>query len=349
VRCRHCLDDRDRIFAILGLQYHARYPWNASVRNVKPDYSRSTEDLYAKLAYDISKLGGTLRLLSSVHHGCRLPTWTEGAEPSWIPKWNEYLTSDLEHQDIRGRWAGVGLQIRYCLIYPTSIDIQQKSIVVECVRYDIGGQISDSLLRVDGEFQNAESTFVFWRKALHSIHHGRRSKPLGYAWTTIKISDIVCGTENFLEQTEGELYGARNFVKILHWQQRVQDLGEAEQLANRQLCVMLKASLRAVEEDNPYLRHGDYAPPERLFHPTERLRHRRLFLTRRNQVGLGPEAMREGDVIVNLKGSTLPFIVRPQGSFYRFVGAARMPESMRRNAIVQAEREGAKMELINIR
>jgi hypothetical protein len=316
---------------------------------VKPDYSRSTEDLYAKLAYDISKLGGTLRLLSSVHHGCRLPTWTEGAEPSWIPKWNEYLTSDLEHQDIRGRWAGVGLQIRYCLIYPTSIDIQQKSIVVECVRYDIGGQISDSLLRVDGEFQNAESTFVFWRKALHSIHHGRRSKPLGYAWTTIKISDIVCGTENFLEQTEGELYGARNFVKILHWQQRVQDLGEAEQLANRQLCVMLKASLRAVEEDNPYLRHGDYAPPERLFHPTERLRHRRLFLTRRNQVGLGPEAMREGDVIVNLKGSTLPFIVRPQGSFYRFVGAARMPESMRHDAMAQAEQEGAKMELMEIR
>jgi hypothetical protein len=349
VRCRHCLDDRDRIYAILGLQYHARYPWNASLRNIEPDYSRSTDDLYARLAYDISRLGGTLRLLSSVHHNTRLPAWEKGAEASWIPKWNEYLTSDLEHKDIRGRWTGNGLQILYCLIYPTSIDLQQKSIVVELVRYDIVALVSDPLLRVDGKLQNAESTFTFWRKALHSIHNGRNSTSLEFAWTTTKISNIVCGTENFFEQSNVELDGARNLLRIFLWQQSVQDLGEAEQLANRQLCVMLKGSLRAVEHHNPYLRRGNSAPPERLFHPTERLKHRRLFLTQRNQVGLGPEAMRQGDVVVNLKGSTLPLIVRPQGSIYRFVGAARMPESMRLNAMVQAEREGARMEIIEIR
>jgi hypothetical protein len=112
---------------------------------------------------------------------------------------------------------------------------------------------------------------------------------------------------------------------------------------------MLKAGLRAVQEHNPFLKDGEYAPYERLFHPAERLKYRRLFLTQRKQVGLGPEAMRPGDVVVNLKGSTLPFIVRPQGSFCRFVGAARMLESMRRDAMAQAEQGGAKMELMEIR
>jgi hypothetical protein len=151
---------------------------------------------------------------------------------------------------------------------------------------------------------------------------------------------------SFFEQTAAALYGARDLIKILRWQHRVQDLEEAERMANRNLCCLLKGSLRAAREHNPYLMGDDR---ERLFCPAERLRQRRLFLTQQNQVGLGPEAMREGEVVVDFKGITLPFIVRRQGSFYRFVGAARMPESMRRNAMVQAEQGGAKMELMEIR
>jgi hypothetical protein len=347
VRCRHCLDDRDRIFAVLGLKYHARYPWNDVVRNLEPDYSQPVDRLYERLACDISKLGGTLRLLSAVHHGSRLPAWTEGAEPSWIPKWNEYLTPDLEHQDLRGRWVGTGLknglQIRYRLVYPISIDIHLKSFTVECIRYDNVAVLSDPLLHADGESQNAESMYAFWRKALRTIH-GARSRSIDFARTTIKISDCICGTVKYFEQAEAELHGARNLLDILRWQYREQDLGKEEQLANRNLCVMLAASLR---EAKPLLRGGP--PYKRLFQPAGRLKYRRLFLTQRNQVGLGPEAMRQGDVVVNLKGSTIPFIVRPQGSFYRFVGAARMPESMRRDAMAQAEQEGAKIELIEIR
>jgi hypothetical protein len=348
VRCRHCLDDRDRVYAVLGLPYHPRYPWNVIIRNIEPDYSQRVGDLHERLACDFVKLGGTLRVLSAVHHGSSLRAWQGGVEPSWIPRWNEYLTSDLEHRNLRGRWTGNELEVRYRLIRPTSIDLHQKSIVVECVRYDSVTLLSDSLLHADGESQNAESMFAFWREALRT-RHGARSSRLEFAWTTIKISDCICGTVKYFELIEAELHGALNLLEILRWQYRKQNLGEAEQSANRQLCVMLKAGLRAVQEHNPFLKDGEYAPYERLFHPAERLKYRRLFLTQRKQVGLGPEAMRPGDVVVNLKGSTLPFIVRPQGSFCRFVGAARMPESMRRDAMAQAEQGGAKMELMEIR
>jgi hypothetical protein len=90
VRSRHCLDDRDRISAILGLKYHVRY-----------HYSRTVDDLYERLAYGTSKLGGTLRLLSSVHHGFHLKAWAEEVRSSWIPRWDEHLTSDLEHKNTK--------------------------------------------------------------------------------------------------------------------------------------------------------------------------------------------------------------------------------------------------------
>jgi hypothetical protein len=346
VRCRDCLDDRDRIFAVLGLRYHARYPWNAVIRNIEPDYSQPVDDLYERLACDISKLGGTLRVLSAVHHSSHLQAWAEGVEPSWIPNWNRYVTSDLKHNDLRGRWFGNELRTRHCLFYPASLDLHYKSMTLDCVRYDTVTLISDSLLHADRESPNAGSIHDFCREALHHMPSAR-STPLDYAWNTINIGDSICGTANYFQRPEAELFGARNLIKVLCRQHAEHDLGEAEQFANRQLCVELEASLQAVQEHNPDLKDDTHY--ESPVHPAERLRHRRLFLTQRNQVGLGPEAMRQGDVVVNLKGSTLPLVIRPQGSFYRFVGAARMPESMRLDAMAQAEQEGAKIELIEIR
>jgi hypothetical protein len=346
VRCRDCMDDRDRIFAVLGLRYHSRHPWNAVVRNIKPDYSQHVDDLYEKLAYDLLSLGGTLRVLSAVHHSSHLPAWAEGVNPSWIPNWNEYLTTDLEHNDLRGRWSGNKLQIRHCLVCPASIDLHHKSIILDCVRYDAVALLSDPLLHADRESPNAESIHAFYRESLHHMSSARCT-PLDFAWNTIYIGDTICGTTNYFQRPAAELLGARNLIEVLCRQHHEYDLGEVEQIANRGLRVELEASLRAVQEHNPDLKDDTHY--ERPVHPVERLRHRRLFLTQRNQVGLGPEAMRQGDVVVNLKGSTIPFIVRPQGSFYRFVGAARMPESMRRDAMAQAEQEGAKIELIEIR
>jgi hypothetical protein len=343
VRCRHCLDDRDRIFAVLGLKYHARYPWNDVVRNLEPDYSQPVDKLYERLACDTSKLGGTLRLFSAVHHGSRLPAWTEGAEPSWVPKWNEYLTSDLDHKELGSSTGQSRVQIR---CFPTSIDVLQKRITVDCVRYGEVALFSESLLHADAKSKNAQSMCAFWQKALHEIHD-TQCTPLEFAWTIIKISDCICGIVNYHEHTEAELHGARHLIKVLRWQNQKQNLGKAEQYATSHLCFMLEESLRAVMDHSPDL--GEGIPYGTGFHSADRLKHRRLFLTQRNQVGLGPEAMRPGDVVVNLKGSTMPLIIRPQGTFYRFVGAARMPESMRRDAMAQAEQEGAKMELIEIR
>jgi hypothetical protein len=60
------------------------------------------------------------------------------------------------------------------------------------------------------------------------------------------------------------------------------------------------------------------------------------------QIGLGPQAMRQVDVVVNINGSDVPLILRAHGSSYRFVGAAYIPESIRLYAIGEAEKEGTR-------
>jgi hypothetical protein len=63
---------------------------------------------------------------------------------------------------------------------------------------------------------------------------------------------------------------------------------------------------------------------------------------KRNQIGLGPGAMHQGDAVVSLKGSDVPLVWRAEGSYYRFIGAAYTPEKMRHNAIGEAEKAGAR-------
>jgi hypothetical protein len=52
------------------------------------------------------------------------------------------------------------------------------------------------------------------------------------------------------------------------------------------------------------------------------LKGRRLFQTMPGKIRLGPEAMREGDIIVTTENSLVPLVLREQENFHRFVGIA---------------------------
>jgi hypothetical protein len=49
-----------------------------------------------------------------------------------------------------------------------------------------------------------------------------------------------------------------------------------------------------------------------------------LFLTNTGMLGLGPEAMRSGDVVVVLHGGSVPFVLRPVEDLWRLVGECYM-------------------------
>jgi hypothetical protein len=47
---------------------------------------------------------------------------------------------------------------------------------------------------------------------------------------------------------------------------------------------------------------------------------RRIFTTNDGRIGLGPMAMRTGDLVVILFGSTWPFVLRPYNNKYKMCG-----------------------------
>jgi hypothetical protein len=55
---------------------------------------------------------------------------------------------------------------------------------------------------------------------------------------------------------------------------------------------------------------------------------RRLFWTENAVLGLGPQCMRAGDVVVVLHGGNTPYILRPKGDNYLFMGQAYVDDIM---------------------
>jgi hypothetical protein len=69
--------------------------------------------------------------------------------------------------------------------------------------------------------------------------------------------------------------------------------------------------------------------------------HNRLFTTRKGHLGLGPKAMKEGDIVTVLFGGNIPFVLRPVGDeHYRLVGECYFHSVMEGQAIEEWKKSG---------
>lgn len=56
--------------------------------------------------------------------------------------------------------------------------------------------------------------------------------------------------------------------------------------------------------------------------------HRTVFVTTRGYMGLGTDNVKPGDAVCILFGGTVPFVLRPEAHFWRFVGDAFVEDVM---------------------
>jgi hypothetical protein len=76
-------------------------------------------------------------------------------------------------------------------------------------------------------------------------------------------------------------------------------------------------------------RRNELLPQETFYDEAEIVcMNRRLFKTENEDFGLGPESMREGDVIVVLFGGDAPLVLRPNDESYLFIGQAYVDDLM---------------------
>jgi len=68
---------------------------------------------------------------------------------------------------------------------------------------------------------------------------------------------------------------------------------------------------------------------------------RRFFVTKNGLMGVGPDGMKEGDIIGILFGGRVPYVLRPVGDGFRFVGECYVSGLMNGEA-VQTWKKGSK-------
>ncbi|KAK5720306.1 hypothetical protein LTR15_007580 [Elasticomyces elasticus] len=70
------------------------------------------------------------------------------------------------------------------------------------------------------------------------------------------------------------------------------------------------------------------------------VRWRRLFRTTSGRIGLGPKVARPGDIVAVVRGGPKPYVLRPHGEEYQYIGAAYVPGIMRGEAVAEAQAKG---------
>jgi len=352
--------ERDKIFALLGISdegLQAEAAWNnpntVGFPNVAVEYQQSTTNpnkvriptqlaMHPALLPDCSKGAvqvyeeftrfmirwwqGLLDVLSHVQHQDDSCRGSLAYCPSWVPDWSQPLQQKvlLGDDDSVFRAHGEIPAILYdSPLYPPSA--RPEFLCLEGFRIDRVRSVSSAL---NIEEDDKPAIDVLWMEmfncplSLSSTATYRDGQPLEAAFCMTLIAGyfgLYIGTKVVMDQP----LGVEGNYMVLHavLQPAVQDFAasiSAWKVANFDL---LKSSYF---QPPPYLLQEAAGAEAALFESlvSQVSFGRRLFQTDTGYLGLGPKAMRVGDLVCVLFGGRVPFVLRPTGTAFMMVGEA---------------------------
>jgi hypothetical protein len=69
---------------------------------------------------------------------------------------------------------------------------------------------------------------------------------------------------------------------------------------------------------------------------------RRFFVTKTGLIGIGPDAMKDGNIIGILFGGRVPYPLRAVDTSFKFIGECYVPDLMNGEAVHTWKNEGSK-------
>jgi hypothetical protein len=339
VRTKHCIDDRDRIYSILGLPYNDSYPWwNSCIKELKPDYNISVSELFLNVATVAARYGAILDILIAVHHCPDLECWEDNAEPSWVPRWDRYSATNFKISCLTTEPLEQ--------VSVSRMSLHGKAIHINGTHVDGVAKFSKtSLLHSNGDL-NIDSVLEFWAP----IYRKNQGKGLEVHGFNLSICLIVYNPS--WEENPGRFPTS---YSTLLWCMR-QNLYEKERSGDRTHRNMLESFEQSIQWAIKALRQPLKQKRElcesfviNSARDRQFLQCRRLFRTKASISGLGPEAMRENDIVITLESNRVPLVIRAEGSFYRFVGTAFLLQDEWHDACEKAQDSGAQVKEIEIR
>lgn len=347
-------DARDRIFALLGMPFSGNDPEKEQL--VTPDYTADVQSVYLDATKRMLSQDANLRLLSAVQHGSEI----DSSSPSWLPKWDQSLSAEpLALRQEHGYYANAGE-----LFFPgdETFGTDGKSLtltglkattVTDVTEPFAAGKISfsslpdkdrDAMLIILSYLNDPDRQVrASWSATMEKFTIPGFNSPEkqaevlstagGFRMAATTGMPGKYGMRMSTEMLDGEKMGVYNLGEfLLYWRERC--TWDVEALRHDDF----RDFWAAVEKE------GSTYATERALCSMNAFLGRRVFRCEDGKLGLGPAAMRPGDVIVVLFGGIVPYVLRPlegdgdggDAQKWTFVGECIIPTIMQGQAVEEA-------------
>lgn len=328
-----CTDDRDRIYALLGLPYTSSVDSAAYevVKAITPDYTKTVTEVYTEFASECVKRGLLHRLWLLVSHDS---SWdpTNDWVPSWVP---DLSKPPLLFNSVRAvqRLAlrGFSEQPRPSIL-PPKLD---QSGQVLLARGYILGTVRSVTERCIGEGSLARSLnniALFWTVHVRQVTRDllvRNGKFPFSLFSSAPSEDFDSRNCSFLECltscAKGQVFAWDNYNDIVSLLAEPANVDYGDELTTEAKMMLLSFSVsrcfrRDVTNTRQYHQRKQIAPDVAYEHLRSVWECHKLYTLSSGQVGLGPMAMRVNDAVVLTGGARHPIVLRPHRGNCYFVG-----------------------------
>lgn len=328
-RAYHTKDQRDKIFALLGILAQI-----AQCRGFAPipfvaDYEKSMTDVYKDVAQNILKSTQTLDLLSLVHH----TPMRASQLPSWVPDYpsNSALPLLLPRSDFV-----ISFDASNCTAATsTNFVIDEARLHVKCYQFGTIVDLGDPVVDMDGRgmfeatartalnsnlthITGQSRTEVLWRTLIadHTATEQPAPKKMEVFFLAYLESRHIIYLGNAVKPGRSRSDCLRDLVNFNQLLIGLRDRHPISQYDVDRQSLLTSEAARDFDEQYTHFRNA----------LTWQGWRRRLFRTSEDDMGLGPESMEKNDLLCIISDARTPFVIRKcsedGNKEYRLVGEA---------------------------
>lgn len=307
-RNRTATNPRDKVYATFGIAEELAYMEERGFHQlIEPNYAKTVLDVYRDIARFLVIEHGNLAVLS--HAGASL----ESNWPSWTPDWrHDKASNTMLTMQCANTYHASGDQA-LCI----GISESANTISLQGIEADVITAYGDKLASYG-------FGYVTYREEVDFVR---------MAWGLLQPSITPASS------SEDDV--ARAFIETL-------TAGLSNDLGSQAdaLCWFVQQAKMhlSIEKQFGFLQKQRSDPGR--FHEAfvRACVDRRFFVTRNGLMGIGPDAMNEGDIIVILFGGRVPYLLRAAGdrTCYKFLGECYVPGLMDGEVVQTWKGEGSR-------
>ncbi|KAF2015766.1 hypothetical protein BU24DRAFT_422083 [Aaosphaeria arxii CBS 175.79] len=325
-RTRQATNPVDKIYATFGLAAEMN---NVSEKGfhelVRPDYTKALVDVYRDMAKFLIIEHGNLEVLSHAGGSTLKVDW-----PSWVPDWrHEKVTNEMvssRHPNVYNADDNQPLSI--------GVSANPDALVLQGIEVDSVIAYGDRLMSYGFGYVTYQEEIDFIKAAWALFEHCSSIPSDPYKDQAIEevfVNTLTAGLNNrHMPVSEDICF----LPDAAHWFSK-----HSPNLLSTKLQINRRPKWSTVNSADSGRYH------EAFVHACV---DRRFFVSRSGLMGIGPETMREGDIVAVLFGGKVPYLLRPQGGRYRYIGECYVHRMMEGEAIEKWIQKGRKQDLFEL-